>query len=429
MILSITLACTSPALVADNLTTPAPPPSTTTPGTTVPIVPSETVPPLPAESEEPPPPLPTWTFAVWMDGDNDLEVYVLHDIDELEHGGSDANVQVVTQVDRIPGYAVGDGDWTGARRYEIIEDAEDGVIKSPIVEELGEIDMGDPNELAAFLDWTATNYPSDHLALVMWNHGSGWDLAPSELISSDDTSGTEMSIAEGELTAALDAHVAEHGPIDVIAFDACNMAAWEVAHSLQDHVVAMAASEATVGGAGLQYNLALPVLRGNPAMSAVEFAGILADSAAGVGLEWTFSATDLTQLDGVSQALDDLALLALADPLLLEQVEVARSATRPGDPAYGDWVLDLGDFASQLTLSTDPGLAAAGLELATALTTAVPANYTNGPVTFAGGLSVFGDPWRNEPYTDRYMFGDGATWSQDTHWDELLAALVETYEP
>src|SRR5688500_15670915 len=63
-----------------------------------------------------------WTFLVWMDGDNDLEEYVVHDLNELEQVGSGDGINVVVQADRIPGYDDSDGDWTGTRRYFITPD-------------------------------------------------------------------------------------------------------------------------------------------------------------------------------------------------------------------------------------------------------------------------------------------------------------------
>ena len=83
--------------------------------------------------------------------------------------------------------------------------------------------MGDPAELSEFLLWTHANYPAEHYALVFWNHGGGFWIA------SDDTDGGMIDVTNGELESALRPLVDQRGPIDVVAFDACNMAQWEVA--------------------------------------------------------------------------------------------------------------------------------------------------------------------------------------------------------
>jgi len=102
-----------------------------------------------------------WTVAIFMNGDNDLEEYVVHDLNELEAGDAGANAYVVVQADRIDGYDASDGDWTGARRYAVAHDDDDGTVTSPVVADLGEVDMGDPAVLAAVL--TKANFDPAHL--------------------------------------------------------------------------------------------------------------------------------------------------------------------------------------------------------------------------------------------------------------------------
>ncbi len=50
---------------------------------------------------------------------------------------------------------------------------EDHVIGSTAIEDIGEINTGDPDELVEFVQWAQTNYPAEHYALNIWNHGSG----------------------------------------------------------------------------------------------------------------------------------------------------------------------------------------------------------------------------------------------------------------
>jgi hypothetical protein len=194
--------------------------------------------PNPSPADQAPPPLPGWTIAVWMDGDNDLEPLVPHDLDELERGMdvAGADVRVLVQADRIDGYSTRDGDWTGTRRYDIAPDAAPGVA-SPWTD-LSERDMGDPAELAEFLEWAHATSPTEHLAVVLWNHGGGFWIAQ------DDTSGSLITIT-GELQDALQPVIDTRGaPLDLVAFDACNMAEWELAHALAPQADVLVASEA-----------------------------------------------------------------------------------------------------------------------------------------------------------------------------------------
>lgn len=361
-----------------------------------------------------------WTVFVYMNGDNDLEEYVVHDLNELEAGGSSAYVDVIVQADRIEGYDDRDGDWTGTRRYRIEADADLETVTSPVIEELGELDMGDPAVLADFLAWGDAEYPADHRVLALWDHGDGWTIAPSEAVSWDDTDGNDLSIAEGELAAGLEAA----DPFDIVAFDACNMANWEVGHALAPYADFMVASEATVGGEGLQYTPLLTLLRDAPATDARTLADAMARDAAVTGEEWTFSAIDLSRMDALAEAIDALAGAALGDGALRDALLADRDASRGADADWHDYYLDLGSFAAVVAADENqPALAGPAAEVARALAASVVGEYGNDPYKWAGGLTIFfdlSDPW----YVDLYHEGAGATWADATRWDELMVEMA-----
>ncbi len=377
-----------------------------------------------------------WTFAVFMNGDNDCESGVSMDLNELEIVGSGDGVNVVVQADRIDGYATDDGDWTGTRRYFITADGDTHTVSSTVVEDLGELDMGDPQVLSDFLVWADTNYPAEHMALVIWNHGDSWTMnldgaqdSPSgrvsQLVSSDETSGNSISIAEGELRDALDAVVQGRGPLDVVSFDACLMASWEVAHSMKDQVLYMTGAETTIYmDEGYMYDSALELLRDTVAApDGADLALELAESAVHGGGEWCHSALDLSRLEDVSAAVDALAGLALADEALVEGLLLARADARGADFAWGNWYLDLYDLANVLAGSADPQLSAAGADIVAAMDSAVLGVWGIGSYNWVGGMTILFDvSWPS--YLDLYAYGDGATWSQDTRWDDLLFSLA-----
>src|SRR5512143_3526818 len=61
-----------------------------------------------------------WTVMVYMSGDNNLEPYIVSDIEtELAPTGSTADVQVVALADRIHGYDTSRGDWTGTLLFHV----------------------------------------------------------------------------------------------------------------------------------------------------------------------------------------------------------------------------------------------------------------------------------------------------------------------
>jgi len=119
-----------------------------------------------------------WTIMVYM-SDCDLEKYALEDINEMEEIPSGPHLNLVVQLDRweslSPKDDRSDGNWTTAKRFLIQQDDDPRSIGSLELDDIGEINTADPNELVNFATWAMDSYPADRYALVLWNHGSGID--------------------------------------------------------------------------------------------------------------------------------------------------------------------------------------------------------------------------------------------------------------
>jgi hypothetical protein len=112
--------------------------------------------------------------------------------------------------------------------------------------------MGDWRVLRDFVRWGAQNYPADHLAVVLWNHGSGWRptrSARSRAVSQDDHTGNE--ILNEEIPQAL---TGTAQPIDALLFDASLMQMMEVAYEVRNTARIMVGSEESPPGAGYPYS-------------------------------------------------------------------------------------------------------------------------------------------------------------------------------
>lgn len=367
-----------------------------------------------------------WTVLVYMVGDNDLEPYVVHDLNELEAGGPGGAVRVLVLADRAEGYDDADGDWTGTRLYEVRGDDKIGHVSSTVLEDWGEADMADPATLARFLATAAETAPAERRALVLWNHGTGWyaDGHPPPGIGWDDGSADDLSIADGELDAGLDASTATHGPFDVVAFDACNMAFFEVAHALAPHARTLVAAQTWVGYDGLQYTTALQALVAAPDTDGPALADLLARDPVALSGELTYSATDLDRVDEVAVALDSVAGLALEDPAawaaLVDALEIARGVEGDAVEGMRREYLDLADLAARVAEGEHAALAASGVALGDAVDAAVLGNYHAEDFAWVGGLNVYGDT----RYADFYADSAGATWAAATRWDEVLLRLA-----
>jgi len=176
----------------------------------------------------------SWTIAVYVSGDNSLERF-WDDSSLPGLLGLPANdmLTIVAFVDRL--------STDGTEVVEISGSTWEVTATYP------EMDFGSGETFQWFLNEVAVDYASDKLAVIAWDHGYAW-----RYISDDVTSGNRITMpAFG--TAIENAGVF----IDLLAFDACNMAAVEVAYqvSLTGLVGFVVGSEESVPTTGFPYDL------------------------------------------------------------------------------------------------------------------------------------------------------------------------------
>lgn len=179
----------------------------------------------------------TWTLALFVSGDNNLEKY-WDDVSlpSLELLPANEGLTIVAYVDRFT--------TEGTEVVEISGDSHEVVMTYP------EMNFGDGASFQWFLEQVRDNYASDKLAVVAWDHGYAW-----RYISDDDSSDSDRITMPEFREAIAGAGVY----MDVLAFDACNMASIEVVYevSLTGLVGIMVASEESVPTTGFPYDLML----------------------------------------------------------------------------------------------------------------------------------------------------------------------------
>jgi hypothetical protein len=218
---------------------------------------------------EAPKALAEWTIMVFSSAKNDLEPYLLKDLNEMEMIGSSAKVNIVAEVGRIDGYDSTDGDWKGVRRYLITKDTDKTKMGSKMLQDMGMTDMGDYKNLAAFGKWAKTAYPAKKYMLIVSNHGSGWEKGArgplvNKGISYDEQSGNHIN------TPQLGLALKEIGKLDVFGTDACLMQMAEVVYEIKDSVDYIVGSEETEPGDGYTYDTFLGPVVKNPAMGGMD---------------------------------------------------------------------------------------------------------------------------------------------------------------
>lgn len=340
-----------------------------------------------------------WTVMVYLDGDNNLEEPALLDMNEMEAAGSNDKVNILVQADRAEGYSTDDGDWTDARRYEMQDDDDFNFLNSNVIEELGEINMGDPAELTDFLVWGMTNYPANHYALYLWDHGAGWIG-----VAFDDSTSDGDGLTMGEIQDSVQAALSQVGvpKLDIIAFDACLMGQMEVYTAMQPYAHFAVGSEELVPGLGLDYEAMLRHLIEDPDMSARDWAATIPDDFVDFYTNVdpddfvTMSSVDLTEWPRLNAALDSLSAAMIVDPAF---VSSAIGDARGGAEGYAliypedaDYYasIDLWHFASILSQrSPDETVTAAAADVMEAVDRVVLAENHGAGFKHSRGVSIY----------------------------------------
>ncbi|MCI0515237.1 clostripain-related cysteine peptidase [candidate division KSB1 bacterium] len=424
-----------------------------------------------------------WTFMVYLDGDNDLEPAAIKDFNEMEIAGSTNEVNIVVQFDRTPGHDDSEGNWTDTRRYRVIKDSNPRKIASPVLDYLGEINMGKAEALTNFINWAVQNYPAQHYVLVLWDHGSSWrklnrkmslfnfmpalnapqnsvtpapprssSLAPiphkppaispfdagwgvTKDVCYDDTDQDFLSNAE--VASALQ----NTGlTLDLLGYDACLMAMLENAYQARNLARYMVGSEETEPGDGWAYDLVLAGLVANPDQSAADFAKTIVKKyeeyyRTEAGPDQTQSAFDLSKISSMVSTLNTLTEAIISDNNSWQAVNRAINLTEQFNEHQH---LDLYDFAKELKLQvSSAAIQNAVTNLHNALASFVIQNYAESGHADARGVAIYFPP--KDAFDPKYTaFATHLDFPANSQWDEFLSrfyqsnvseATFDPYEP
>jgi len=350
-----------------------------------------------------------WTVMVYISGDNNLEDYVVQDIEtELAPTGSSANVQVVALADRGPGYDTSYGDWQTTKLFHVTQGmTADG---ANAVADWGERNMGDPQTLIDFVSWSKTNYPADHYALVYWGHG--WNWHPGYVMQ-DDTGDDTLDYEEQK--GAMNAL----GFIDVVGYDGCNMASIEIMNLWNGHATALTGSQEYVGWEGLQYDLVLAQLAAaNGDMTADQVAVAFSQSAS-ADKTWSAVAVD-GRYTTLKTAVNDLAV-ALTNGLAANRSKINRAfgATRSFWQAPMD--KDLYDMAYELNRNvTDANIKAKSVAVMNAFGPVVLHERHVNAYSDVHGITIYHISKASEKDSNYTYYRATIDFALQTAWDEFL---------
>jgi hypothetical protein len=339
-----------------------------------------------------------WTFLVYMAADNNLNPDADLNISQMQKSSTNENVNILV--------------YLNIKRKGQKKQTQKLVIHNGVITQEGPTtveDSGSEQTLIKALNWAILEYPSDHLAVDLWDHGSGAlnrSMIEHRGVCYDDTTGNYLTDRKYQAALNYAVNSLRHGAkIDVITFDACLMAMIEVGYTLQDYANYMVASQETVPGEGFNYETVLaPFAKGSldPASFAKWLVSSYDDNYKSSGESYTLSAYDLNKLTAVINSTNKIA--DLSNSLIkqnLRQVAVAikRSAAAPlcphfTEPTYIDlyiFYLNLSNYLNRITLNNS-ALAQVKTELKAvlgSLPSCIIANAHSKDLLKARGMSIY----------------------------------------
>lgn len=371
-----------------------------------------------------------WTFLLYLDGDNSgtapyldasTPLGVLY---RLVNSVTNANVQVVALYD-----GPGQGDTV---RYTIKPHA------TPIIEALGEKNMGDPQTLIDFVSTARQHAPSDHVYLAIADHANGIDG-----IAWDYTSTPIDHLTNSELRSALQT-ITQNGdyPIDVLHFDGCSMGLIENAYQMRGLAHYLVSSE-NLGWSAFAYDTYLQEVTNTT--DATQLATTIADQYAHrvASYPYTIAALDLTKVNAVATAVQSLAseLLrySLASTDQRSHVEHVRQQAQTFDSDGNviindaDTYIDLDHWASLVQAQIgDDAVQHAASTLLTIIPSFVIAEHHNSGsysghavnLDNAHGVAIYYPTTPSATTYQTYARGD-LTFPSDTGWSAFLAGGLD----
>lgn len=373
-----------------------------------------------------------WTFLIYLNGNNNLDSFGKYNINQMEKVGSTDRVNVVVQWASIANGKT--------QRLLVQKDYDSAKVTSPVLEDLGKVDMGDWHNLVSFIEWGVKNYPAQHYFIDVWNHGSGWhelklkgfqpSFNPLD-ISLDDNTGHSISTTQLGQALTEAARVVGH-KVDVYGSDACLMAMAEVASEMKNSVKYYLGSQDLEPGEGWPYDAILTQWNKKPDTSPQEVAKIVTEEyvksyqgGQNGDNEVTFSVFDLEKTDRLYFAIDSMSQrLRSLDPVSRKKVvQVFGKSQMFYHSDYRDFL----DFVDQIEKIPGTPLVDAKelVEVKKAMSDYLVVNANTRGFRRAQGVSIW-MPGRLSTYNSRSKYYNTLQFQADTKWGDTLRDLLQS---
>ncbi|MCJ7489572.1 MAG: clostripain-related cysteine peptidase [Thermoplasmata archaeon] len=346
----------------------------------------------------------TWTFALYVNGDNNLEdEWDGTSLPLLLNIPANSEVDIVAMVDLKSTEGtdlveISGGSWQ-------------------VVDSYPEMNFGDGATLEWFITQVATLYPSDKLSITIWDHGFGWIE-----FSFDESSWDRIHMPE--MTAAIQGAGVY---IDILSFDACNMGNIEVVYEAYKTglVGYMVGSEESVPFDGYPYDFMWTLAALDPSRTPAQVAVDMVDGWGQYYDETSFTTVNLAAVDVSSIGASAPAFetwCGLMHGNLGAYAKVYSTALKNAYVAWSTkYFVDMADLGE--TLLADSKFSNAALRSATAtmvaaIDDAVLAVHTCSALPDARGLTLWwGSKGSWSYYGPSYI---DTQWGVDMGWYDFL---------
>jgi len=187
-----------------------------------------------------------WTFLTYMAAANDLNTYALSDLQEMMKVGSTPFMNVIVYLTIHE-----EGKPRQTKKLYVEKDKLTQI--GPVLDR----DSGDAAVLAEALQWACLDYPSDYIAVDLWDHGSGplnRSYTRGKGICYDFDTGHYLTDRDCLNVFSWVSKTFRGGKkFDIVACDACLMASLEMAYTFSSFADYFVASEEVIPGDGFQY--------------------------------------------------------------------------------------------------------------------------------------------------------------------------------
>ena len=288
-----------------------------------------------------------------------------------------------------------------------------------LLQDMGEVDMGDYQTLYDFVEYSKENYPADRYLLSFYDHGGGWTGA-----CVDDTDGGWLTM--DEIQKAL----TETGGVDIVCFTApCLMGALESVYELRDCVDVYVGSEELSGYAWWGYIISdiCDILNQHPDTDNIALGEQIINIIEEDHYRWDYAEAitmSAIRTDKIEELVNSLDIVAsdFIDNFTESYEKVWSIYNDIQYFGYGRY-LDVYDFAEKcLSVETDQTICQDLENVMECMSEVVIAECHGTEHPDAHGLTIyFPDPSKGYSYDSTYADPDyELDFSQNTYWDEFL---------